>query len=81
MADVKKFVHRVMNDPELRMKLNKAESREERDAILQEAGFSFTAEEFDEGVRAIDVTLQSTDDATKLNDVKIWWDMLNQSPD
>lgn len=78
MAHVRPFLKQVLTDKVFRDKLISAASEADRTAVLAEYGYEFSAAEFEEGYNATLVGLQFEDDANRLKEFKLMWDMLHR---
>lgn len=78
IANVSKFAKRVLQDPELRRRCNRAPDNEAREAILEELELPFTDAEFEEAVRALHVQCQTEEEAGQLLEFAGWWEFLRR---
>ena len=78
IADARKFLLEVMQDAALREALNEAEDEAARQAVLAEAGFRFTAHEFEEAWRNELTVCQTEELASRLHEVNQWWQILQR---
>lgn len=78
IADARKFLFEVMQNTALRDALNEANGEAERQAVLAEAGFQFTMQEFEEAWRNELTTCQTEELASQLHEVNQWWQILQR---
>jgi predicted ribosomally synthesized peptide with nif11-like leader len=76
IADARNFLSEVMQNTALRDALNEADGEAARQAVLAEAGFRFTADEFEEAWRNELTTCQTEELAGRLHEVNQWWQLL-----
>ena len=78
IASARKFLFHVLQDAALRDALNGAGDEAARQAVLAEAGFQFTAHEFEEASRN-ELTLCQTEElASRLREINQWWQILQR---
>ena len=73
------FIKRVINDSELRERLNTAPSKRERDEILSDERLQFKHHEFEEAYRNLLTLCSEMEAADQLKEFKSWWEFLNYS--
>lgn len=78
MAHVRPFLKQVLTDRAFRDKLTAAASEADRTAILADYGYEFSDAEFEEGYNSTLVGLQFEEDANRLKEFKLMWDMLRR---
>lgn len=78
MAHVRPFLKQVLTDKTFRDKLVAAAGAADRATILAEYGYEFSDAEFEEGYNATLVGLQFEEDANRLKEFKLMWDMLRR---
>lgn len=78
IADARRFLREVMQNAALRDALNEADGEVARQAVLAEAGFRFTAYEFEEAWRSELTTCQSEELAQRLHEANQWWQILQR---
>ena len=74
--NAKKFISRIMEEPSLRDRLNGASSIDELFAVLVKEGIPFTHSEFEEAYSNRLVSCQFEEQASHLNELKMWWKLL-----
>ena len=78
VADAREFLFEVMQNDALRDALNAAQDEAERQVVLDEAGFRFTADEFEEALRNELTVCQTEELAGRLHEVNQWWQILQR---
>lgn len=77
IGNAKKFIIRGMEDQELRNKLNRAPTIEALQAVLEEAGLTFSTYEFEDAYNNSRTECQFEEQADKLSEFRMWWELLN----
>ena len=77
VENAKRFIRQAMQDKDLRDKLNSAAGPEEIAAILEEQNIPFTYPEFDEGFNNLLTGCQTAEDADRLREFRMWWEMIS----
>jgi hypothetical protein len=74
-ADAVTFIKTAMTDPELRKKIDRSATSEERTAVLKEYELKFTEFEFQDGFNNLLTRCQEEGDADRLREFRMWWDL------
>jgi hypothetical protein len=72
------FIKRGQKDGTLRERLNAANSAHELDEVLASENITFSAHDFDEAYHHRLTECQEEEDADRLKEFKLWWDLLSQ---
>ena len=78
IANAKKFIDRGMADDQFRGELNGTDSISELYRTLNDSGLPFSPEEFEEAFRNRLVQCQFEEQADRLREFKMWWDLLHR---
>jgi len=78
MAHVRPFLKQILTDKTFRDKLISTSNAADRAEVLAKYGYEFSDTEFEEGYNATLVGLQFEDDANRLKEFKLMWDMLRR---
>ena len=73
-------IHRGMRDKSLRDRLNGSADTEEVFAILESEGLAFDNSEFDEAYHHLLTQCHEEEEAERLKEFKMWWDLLTAMP-
>jgi hypothetical protein len=73
-----RFIECAFEDRALRDRLNAATSSKERDEVLTGENLLFSAHDFDEAFHHRLTQCQEAEEAEKLRELKMWWDLLSQ---
>ncbi len=79
ISDARNFINQAMEDKDLRGKLVRADTNDQRELILVEEGFDFSFAEFDEAYHSELASSQTPQRADDLAQLRVWWEMLLQS--
>jgi hypothetical protein len=80
IGEAKAFIHRGMQDRDLRNRLNASGGPEDMLAILEREKLVFTYSEFDEAYHNLLTQCQEEEQAEQLKDFKMWWDLIRTMP-
>jgi len=72
-----KFIKRVVKDQEFRDTLYEYDSYAERIQFIQESGYDFFYEEYEDAINHLKTESPTEDQANLLNELMAWWVMLN----
>jgi hypothetical protein len=72
------FIKRGQEDGALRARLNAANSPHELEAVLSEEKFVFSSHDFDEAYHHRLTECQEEEEADRLKEFKMWWELLSQ---
>ncbi len=75
------FIRSGQNDPQLRHRLVQADTEQVREAVLSKENFKFSMAEFEEAYSLTLFKCQHQKDAEALMTFRMWWLMLQRSPD
>lgn len=70
------FIKQARVDNELRKQLNIADNQAERENYLQDMGLVFNYAEFEDAYNNMLSSCQTEDEASVLQEFKMWWDFL-----
>jgi hypothetical protein len=73
------FIDRGMKEETLRKRLNAAPCELERQDVLNGEALLFSAHDFDEAFHHRLTQCQEREDAERLREFKLWWDLLQQT--
>ena len=73
----RRFIKQVANDANLRDRLNAVNIQEELNTVLKEIGYEFSPMEMDQAHQHLLTNSQSAEEAALVNEIKMWWDLLN----
>jgi hypothetical protein len=76
MNDARMFLQDVVKNGALRDSLNRAQSRKDIKAILNNVPYEFAHYEMDDAYRNLLINCQSEEQAMLIKEVKKWWDLL-----
>ncbi len=74
-----KFINQTRVDDELRTKLNIAADNNARNAVLKDYELTFNYSEFEDAYNNMLCNCQTDDQASDLQNFKLWWDYLTNS--
>ena len=74
-----KFINQASVDDELRTKLNTAVDNNARKSILKDYDLLFNYPEFEDAYNNMLCNCQTEDQASDLQNFKLWWDYLSNS--
>ena len=77
--DARKFINSVPRNHELRGMLNRCESHEQLQTVLENNGFKFNFDEFVEAWSSEVADSQTKERHDEFNDLRMWWELLNRS--
>lgn len=78
IAHARKFIRRVMEDDDLRDRLNMAADESARIEALADEGLRFSLDEFEEAWRNELTKCQTEEKADQLADLNQWWQLLSR---
>lgn len=70
------FIERGLNDSELRKRLNAAGSPKECEDVLSEENLTFSSHDFDEAFHHRLTQCQAEEEADRIKEFRMWWDLL-----
>lgn len=74
-GDAVTFIKTAMTDSEMRKRIDRAKSPDERESILAEYGLKFTEFEFQDGFNNLLTQCQEEEDGNHLKEFRMWWDL------
>lgn len=73
------FIERGLLDSELRRRLNAASTAEECKRVLREEALDFSPHDFDEAFHHRLTQCQEAEEADRIKEFRMWWDLLQGS--
>lgn len=77
VEDARRFIKQVATDHDLRDRINTVSTQEALNTVLKESGYEFSHAEMDQAHQLLLTNSQSAEEATLVNEIKMWWDFIN----